>query len=388
MARRASGWTLVRALTPFGWGLLAVGSGSVVVGVTMNWQEFSQLGVLALVLVGLALVWVLAPGAPSVELALAPRRITEGRRATAVVRVRAGARPVLSPLIAVPVSGSVALVRMPTLLSGRVHEETVVLPDKPRGIWTVGPVTVEKSDVLGLSRRSIERSGAVELWVRPRVVRLDLLTSGATTDLEGATSEQLTMSDLAFHALREYRPGDDLRHVHWRSSAKADQLLVRQYHETRRGHVTVLLDHEPRSYPRPSDFELAVSVAASVALRAVSDGLESYVRCGSDVVTASGAEDVLDGACRFRRHTGDYVASAMAAASAAPGTGLVVQVTGAARGAVEMRAAGSRFGPEAQQLVVRADPDGEPRVSGLRESREVRLATLEQLPGLLVGSLR
>ena len=84
----------------------------------------------------------------------------------------------------------------------------------------------------------------------PRVTDLSVFAGGLTNDLDGATSQQLSMSDLAFHALREYVPGDDLRHVHWRSSAKAGELLVRQYHETRRGHVTVLLDGARASYPR------------------------------------------------------------------------------------------------------------------------------------------
>ena len=82
----------------------------------------------------------------------------------------------------------------------------------------------------------------LELLVAPRVTDLSVFAGGLTNDLDGATSQQLSMSDLAFHALREYVPGDDLRHVHWRSSAKAGELLVRQYHETRRGHVTVLVD--------------------------------------------------------------------------------------------------------------------------------------------------
>ena len=94
---------------------------------------------------------------------------------------------------------------------------------------------------------------------------LSVFAGGLTNDLDGATSQQLSMSDLAFHALREYVPGDDLRHVHWRSSAKAGELLVRQYHETRRGHVTVLVDGARSSYPRLRDFELAVSVATSIA---------------------------------------------------------------------------------------------------------------------------
>ncbi len=120
--------------------------------------------------------------------------------------------------------------------------ESFRLPAMPRGVHVVGPVTYEKTDPVGLVRGGSRSASRVELLVAPRVTDLSVFAGGLTNDLDGATSQQLSMSDLAFHALREYVPGDDLRHVHWRSSAKAGELLVRQYHETRRGHVTVLVD--------------------------------------------------------------------------------------------------------------------------------------------------
>ena len=133
----------------------------------------------------------------------------------------------------------------------------------------------------------------------PRVTDLSVFAGGLTNDLDGATSQQLSMSDLAFHALREYVPGDDLRHVHWRSSAKAGELLVRQYHETRRGHVTILVDASRSSYPRADDFELAVSVAASIALRAVRDDFDTSLRCGPHLARGRSAAAMTDVACRF-----------------------------------------------------------------------------------------
>ena len=59
-----------------------------------------------------------------------------------------------------------------------------------------------------------------EILVRPPMVPLDSLGAGLLRDLEGVTTDAVSASDLAFHALREYVPGDDLRHIHWRSSAK------------------------------------------------------------------------------------------------------------------------------------------------------------------------
>ena len=114
------------------------------------------------------------------------------------------------------------------------------------------------------------------------------------------------MSDLAFHALREYQPGDDRRYIHWRSSAKAGRLLVRQFLDTRRSHVTVLVDTDPEQYrsgrgktgrtdrepsatcspptpppPSRSDVETAISVGSSIMVRVMLDEQDATIVCGS-----------------------------------------------------------------------------------------------------------
>ena len=225
---------------------------------------------------------------------------------------------------------------------------------------------------LGAVRGSVGRPsppGGVELFV-PSVTELSACR-GLTADLDGATASSCP-SDLAFHALREYVPGDDLRHVHWRSSAKAGELLVRQYHETRRGHVTILVDDVRASYPRPADFELAVSVAASIALRAVRDDFDTSLRCGPHLARGRSSAAMTDISCRFvLTAADDYLLRSAEEADADTGTGLVVQVTGAARSPVELDAAARRFDPGADWLVVRADSAGEPRVADSSRLREL-----------------
>ena len=89
------------------------------------------------------------------------------------------------------------------------------------GVLQVGPATAVRSDPLGLLHRPVRWGEARELFVRPVMVVVPTLGAGRVRDLEGTPSDRVSMSDLAFHALREYVPGDDLRHVHWRSSARA-----------------------------------------------------------------------------------------------------------------------------------------------------------------------
>jgi len=374
----------VRLLTPIGRGLVVTGVVAAVLSQRFHWQEFTQLAVLAFGLVVLGVAWQLLPGSPDADFMLRHHRLVEGSPPpTATVRVQAGAAPLLFPKVVLPVGGERVQLRLPFLGPFAHHTEEVRLPVMPRGVHVVGPVTYEKTDPVGVITRRSGSGQTVELFVSPHVTDLPLFAAGLTNDLDGATSQQLSMSDLAFHALREYVPGDDLRHVHWRSSAKAGELLVRQYHETRRSHVTVLVDGARSSYPRLRDFELAVSAATSIALRAVRDDFDTYLRCGAHWDRGRNATVMTDVACRFVVEVEDlYLRHATAAAQSRTRPGLVVQVTGATRDLVELDAVAQQCGRGAEWLVVRADSEGQARVrdsSTLRELSIPDLASLQQL---------
>lgn len=380
----------LRFLTPLGRSVALLGAATTAIALWLNWQEFVQLGVVALVLVAVGALWQVLPGTPAAHLVLRPPRLVAGGApATATLHVQAGAAPMLFPKLTLLVGPHDLHLRLPFLAPYAHHTETVELPPVPRGVHLVGPVTYEKTDPVGMVTRRFAAGAGVELFVAPRVTELSVFAGGLTNDLDGAASQQLSMSDLAFHALREYVPGDDLRHVHWRSSAKAGELLVRQYHETRRGHLTILVDDVRASYPRPDDFELAVSVAASIALRAVRDDFDTTLRCGPHLARGRSAAAMTDIACRFVVSVDDdYLQRSAEEAEADTGTGLVVQVTGASRAPAELDAVARRFDQGADWLVVRADSSGEPRVVDSSRLRELTVPDLPWLPELMARGLR
>jgi hypothetical protein len=379
-----------RLLTPFGRSVVLLGIVALVLASWLNWQEFIQLGVVVLGLLVLAALWQVLPGTPTAGLVLRPNRLVEGGVSPiATMHFRAGAAPMLFPKLSVPVGRHHLDLRLPFLAPYSSHTASLPLPSMGRGVHTVGPVSYEKSDPVGLVARRFQTGASVELLVAPRVTELSVFAGGMTNDLDGATSQQLSMSDLAFHALREYVPGDDLRHVHWRSSAKAGELLVRQYHETRRGHVTILVDDARSSYPRLRDFELAVSVAASIALRAVRDEFDTYFRCGPHLARGRSSAAMTDVSCRFVTGDGDdYLARSAEAATAATGTGLVVQVTGAARDASQLDAAARRFDQGADWLVIRAESEAEARLVDTARLRELTVPDLSHLRELMARGIR
>ena len=82
---------------------------------------------------------------------------------------------------------------------------------------------------------------------------------------KGPTADDSPAGDIAFHAVRPYQVGDDPRHVHWMSSARTGQVMVRHYVDTRRPHVTVVVDGDPGAWAG-AEFETGVEVAASITV--------------------------------------------------------------------------------------------------------------------------
>ena len=105
----------------------------------------------------------------------------------------------------------------------------------------------------------------VLLHVHPRTVRVPFDATGFQLDVEGVSTGKLSSSDVSFHALRDYEPGDDRRAVHWQSTARLGKLIVRQYEETHRSHHVIVLDTSRDAWDHDT-FETAVSVAGSLGL--------------------------------------------------------------------------------------------------------------------------
>lgn len=163
---------------------------------------------------------------------------------------------------------------------------TYQIRSEVRGVFQVGPMTVRVSDPFGLVQIGRAFHTSVALTVTPRTVALP------TIPLEGAWLGSGDNRPRAFAAgsaedvtVREYRRGDDLRRVHWRSSARVGELMVRREEQPWQSRATLFLDNRTaahRGQGIASSLEAAVSAAASIAVHLTHQGYA--VR----LVTASG----------------------------------------------------------------------------------------------------
>ncbi len=136
-----------------------------------------------------------------------------------------------------------------------------------RGRFEVGPLVARLSDPFGLATRRVELSGTSELVVYPRIWTLsdEIPLGGATGGGRGRTQPLASGEDLAH--VREYVRGDDLRKVHWATTAHRGKLMIRQPEAPRDPSATLLLDARDQAHRgvgTTSSLETAVSAAASV----------------------------------------------------------------------------------------------------------------------------
>src|SRR5690606_405073 len=210
-----------------------------------------------------------------------------------------GARRLPPTRMELPVGRGVAEFQLPAMAPKQEQEELFQVPTNRRAVIVAGPAESIRGDQLGLLRRAVKWADPVDLFVHPKTVRLVSSAAGLVRDLEGQVSNKITNNDLAFHALRPYVPGDDRRYVHWRTSARIGQLMVRQFQETRRSQIIVVVPTAARYFAGEPGSEPAVSVGASVAARGVRAGTHL------DVVSERGGwrtrtgASMLDSSCRL-----------------------------------------------------------------------------------------
>ena len=281
-------------VTSFGWLVIGAAIAGFVGAILAGWAEAFALFVACLSLLIIAIILVAAPSPYRVFLRLAQERVVAGQTALGEIRVvNDAARRGGSEVIELPIGTGVAEFVIPGVSSHETWDEFFSVLTRRRGVIEIGPARTVRSDGLGLLRRVRSWDNPVTLYVHPRTVRIPFEATGFQVDVEGVVTAKLSSSDVSFHALRDYEPGDDRRAVHWQSTARLGKLIVRQYEETHRSHHLIVLDTSRSSWDRDS-FEDGVSVAASLALAGISASRTVSFAAGKTWVPATNAGAMLD----------------------------------------------------------------------------------------------
>lgn len=340
-------------LTRQGW-LVAIGVVVLIAaGRVFGLPELFALGIVA---AALLIGAVLLVGAARLELEVgrvvhpAQVRVGTPTRVEVSVRNRRGGRtPVLR--LRDPVSGtSGADLLVAPLVGGERAVAAYRLPTERRGLVQIGPLDVVVGDPFGLTNVATTAAPLLEMTVYPRIDRLEPLPYTTGHDpLSGARRpNSLGRTGEDFYALRPFVVGDDLRRVHWPSSARHDELMVRQNELPWQGRTTVLLDVRGAAHTGES-LELCVSGAASIVAATArrNDLIRFVTSAGIDSEFGAGSEHVE----AIMEHLAVLPAS----------------TTGSLRRSIDMLARGSNGGA---MVVLLADvPDDDVRAAAMLRTR-------------------
>ncbi len=294
---RAAVMWCARTARPAGVVVVIAATVGLVMGIGFGWVEWMVGAAVALVLLAMSVPFLFSARSYDVDLVLTHARVVAGDGASGEIVVRNdGHRTALPGRIDIPVGAGLVEFGVPLLRPGHMIAHPLEIPALRRGIVTIGPATTVRSDPLGLLRREHAFDDVHQLYVHPRTTVIPSTSAGLIRDLEGNPTRRLVDADMSFHAIREYAPGDSRRQIHWKSTAKTGQLMVRQYEESRRSRMAVVLAAARAEYADADEFELAVACAASLGLRAVHDARDI------DIVTGSEIPRVVRGRLRAIRH--------------------------------------------------------------------------------------
>lgn len=393
-------WSRVSdTVTPVGWLALFCALVLLPLGLLLGWMELIVAGLMALVVLIIAVPFLAGSLAYQVGFTLPVERVVAGSEVIGTLTVTNSSRRIELPSrIDVPIGTGLTDVWVPLLRPGHTHGEDLIVPAYRRGIIDIGPVTTVRTDPLGTLKREAAWAEVHRLFVHPKTVMVPSTSSGFVRDLEGTPSRDVVSEDISFHQIREYQPGDGRRHVHWKSTAKTGYLMVRQFEETRRARLAIVLGMHDDEFASDDEYELAVSMAGSLGIRAIRDGRQVAVVASDQIL------DVAKKSVRAIRSlavttptsllddlsTVEHSPNAMdveevcsLATRAMSDLSIVFVLCGSTIGRSRLMELPLRFGPGVQVVAVVADPSAKPAFHRLGDVGVLTVALLDDFRMML-----
>ncbi len=289
-------------------GRIFVGAGVAValIGMVLGLYDLTKVGVLLVMLPLLAALLVRRDLKIEVSRSLVPSRVPiEGHSDVTLAVRNTGRRS--SPLLRGEEGLSHAFgdrphVLVPSLDPGEQRALTYRVRSHLRGHHPVGPLSVRSTDPFGLATRTTTVPGENALVVLPRTIPLSPVRGvPAASGGETSSSPRMALHGEDDVGVREYRVGDDLRRIHWPSTARTGETMVRQDEEPSRRRALVVLDDRAAVHAGTGSggsFEWSVTAVASVVTLLLGERFEVHLSFSSDdtgrVVPVEGVDQALD----------------------------------------------------------------------------------------------
>ncbi|MBT8227921.1 MAG: DUF58 domain-containing protein [Dactylosporangium sp.] len=283
-------------MTPRGIGLLLAAAAMIGGGFAFGYAELTMIGTTAVVALGFALIYVAWRPDLCVVRRADPDRVMRGQDSRVTLTVSNASRLRAATLIAHDRCGR-ETIPVPLLRLRAGKKTTVEYPvgTQRRGVVEIGPLRVVRRDPLGLVTMPRSHGDTDRVWVYPKVYPLAAVPPGVTRSLDGLI-DRVPHGTITFDTLREYVIGDELRRVHWRTTARVGKLMVREHLDTSLPRLVLLLDDRALVYPdaraaTAETFESACEAAASIILAAARTELPVVLQLVSGPTARSSGRD-------------------------------------------------------------------------------------------------
>lgn len=283
-------------VSPLGWAVTALAIAALAAFGLLGWHELLAMAVVLTTMLASAVILSLGNTSFKATIDVSEKRVTVSDTVQVEVHVdNPGNVPTASARGDLPIGDDHERFTIPTLAAGQSRQTNVEFTAIRRAILPIGPLSIRKGDPFGLVRHEKKLVDQINVFIHPQTIMLNTLNAGIPRDLEGQPSGEIVDDDLDFYGLREYEPGDDVRNVHWLSTAKTGSLMIRQYEATRRTDTALTISVNPDDYMDAREFELAVSIHASIGVRCLQQHRPVSTQAGTEHARPRNTTEFLDG---------------------------------------------------------------------------------------------
>lgn len=347
-------------LTARGWATSLLGVLLVIAGLAWHYPLVAGIGGALLLVVVAEVVSVLATSDVVVHREVSPTVVVRHEPCTGTLKLTGRRRRGLLRFDAMDqVDGTLVPVELPETPRSSTVAVSYPIPTPRRGLLPVGPVHLRRYGLAGMAAKSTETGRVEQVRVLPRRIPLGGLMPGHRHAPAGSDlSLEYGGTDLV--GLHEYAMGDDLRRLHWPTSARTGTLMVREDADPAEPQVCVLLDDRAASYAGSGEpFEEAVELVAALCRVTVDHGYPLRFRTisGRHGVQVPGSPTRLP---QREAHDLDWLLAeigrtdvATASRDLPPGQDIAVVVTGSEADRHEL---GLLLGDAATRVVAAVDP--------------------------------
>lgn len=379
-------------------------------GVMLDWPEFAFLGAVSAIILAIAVPFLLGGNEYEIGFELPDDHLVAGEHTKAPISVTNTSNHLQLPgVLEVKIGDGIEEFPIPILRAGDTKLIDYEIPSQRRGVLKLGPITTVRTDPVAALRRENKLLEQREIFVHPQTRQLPRTREGILRDLEGDPTASIVDSDMSFHSVREYVVGDNPKHIHWKLTAKigqAGKFMLRQYEESRRSKMIVILAANTSEYRANSDeYEIAVSAAGSLGLSAIRDQRKISVLSSDEI--PSFARGRLFAIKEFKVQTKRRLLDDLCVVNAsehAMGLKDVCRLATAKHADVSLAVivVGSTITPRAMQeikmflpnnigvlfVVADSSPDAEPKFTEVNGMKIFTIQEVQDLPGLMGRFIR